>query len=36
VSPRELFEAPTVGALAERLQDLILAKFEEEAAGERI
>jgi acyl carrier protein len=29
VSPRELFEAPTVGALAERLQDLILAKFEQ-------
>jgi acyl-CoA synthetase (AMP-forming)/AMP-acid ligase II/acyl carrier protein len=28
VSPREVFEAPTVGALAERLHDLILAKFE--------
>jgi amino acid adenylation domain-containing protein len=37
VSPRELFEAPTVGALAERLHDLILAKFEAAAnrAGER-
>ncbi|MDQ3958469.1 MAG: amino acid adenylation domain-containing protein, partial [Actinomycetota bacterium] len=36
-SPRELFEAPTVGALAERLHDLILAKFEAAAnrAGER-
>jgi amino acid adenylation domain-containing protein/non-ribosomal peptide synthase protein (TIGR01720 family) len=28
VSPRALFEAPTIGALADRVRDLILAKFE--------
>jgi amino acid adenylation domain-containing protein/non-ribosomal peptide synthase protein (TIGR01720 family) len=33
VSPRELFEAPTVGAIAERLRDRILAKFEAQAAS---
>jgi amino acid adenylation domain-containing protein/non-ribosomal peptide synthase protein (TIGR01720 family) len=36
LSPRELFEAPTVGALAQRLEDLILAKFEAAATHERV
>ncbi|MEU3539964.1 non-ribosomal peptide synthetase [Streptomyces paromomycinus] len=33
VSPRDFFDAPTVAALAERLEDLILAQLEEAVGG---